>query len=93
MDAGYVIKKPLLTEKGTMMGEEANAYPFEVAMSADRATVRQALERMFGVEVLGVRTMIVKGKPRRYKRYAMRTKSWKKAIVKLQSGYAIEDFY
>ncbi len=91
MLAGHVIKRPLLTEKGTLLGEQANAYPFEVAMAADRTVVREAVEKLFGVKVVGVRTMIVKGKPRRASkgRY-YRTKSWKKAIVTLAEGQSIE---
>ena len=90
MESFHVIKRPLLTEKGTMMGEQANAFPFEVDLGASKTEIRQAVEKLFEVQVTGVRTMIVRGKPVTYKRHTLVKKPWKKAIVTLAEGQSIE---
>ena len=73
------------------MGEN-DKYVFEVASEANKNEVKQAVEKFFGVKVLDVRTMNVKGKPKRLGRYMGRRKDWKKAIVTLQSGDKIALF-
>ena len=90
MDTSHVIKRPLLTEKGTLLGEQANAYPFEVDVDANKLDIRKAVEELFSVRVVGVRTMIMRGKPLRYKRRLLARKPWKKAIVSLAEGQSIE---
>ena len=65
---------------------------FEVAIDANKKEVRQAVEKYFAVKVLDVRTMRMKGKPKRQGIHAGRRADWKKAIVKLQEGDTIDMF-
>ena len=88
-----ILKKPRVTEKGLRMAERDRAYPFEVATNANKVEIRQAVEAIFEVKVESVRTMNMIGKRRRMGRWFGIRPSWKKAIVKLRPGYAIEDFY
>jgi large subunit ribosomal protein L23 len=90
-DLTRVIVRPVVTEKSTDMGE-SDKYVFEVASDANKNEVKQAVEKFFGVKVIDVRTMNMKGKPKRLGRYMGRRKDWKKAIVKLQSGDKIDLF-
>ncbi len=86
-----VVRRPLITEKATLMKEQ-NRYAFEVAGKANKRQIKEAVEAAFKVNVVKVRAMIVPGKMRRIgRRYAM-TPSWKKAIVTLESGQKIEFF-
>ena len=87
-----ILLRPLVTEKGVHRSSRYNQYAFEVNPLADKADVRQAVEDMFDVKVLKVRTQHRKGKPRRYKfRYGC-TKDWKKAIVTLDPEHRIDFF-
>jgi large subunit ribosomal protein L23 len=88
-----ILRKPRVTEKGLRMAERHRAYPFEVAETANKVEIRQAVEAIFNVKVESVRTRNMLGKMRRLGRSWGRRPSWKKAIVKLQAGHAIEDFY
>jgi len=90
-DLTRVIVRPVVTEKTTDLGEH-DKYVFEVASEANKNEVKQAIERFFGVKVLDVRTLNVKGKPKRLGRHLGRRKDWKKAIVTLQSGDKIDLF-
>ena len=93
MEAEDVIKRPLmLTEKGTILREQENKYLFEVAMGANKIQVKNAVEELFDVDVLTVRTMIVRGRMRRMGRGRAKTKNWKKAIVELVEGDEIDFF-
>jgi large subunit ribosomal protein L23 len=90
-DLTRVIVRPVVTEKTTDLGEH-DKYVFEVASDANKNEVKQAVERFFGVKVLAVRTMNMKGKPKRLGRYMGHRKDWKKAVVTLQSGDKIDLF-
>ena len=93
MHAEDIIKRPLmLTEKGTVLREQENKYLFEVSMRANKVQIKNAVEELFDVDVLAVRTMIVLGRMRRMGRGRAKTKNWKKAIVELVEGDEI-DFY
>ena len=87
-----VIKRPIVTEKSTDIGEKQNAYVFEVQRNADKTEVRLAVEKLFNVKVDTVNTMIVHGKLKRVKQYFGRRPKWKKAIVTLQEGHKIDLF-
>lgn len=87
-----VLVRPIITEKATRLQTKVNAYPFEVAMGANRGDIKKAVEEAFAVKVLKVRTMIVKGKPRRTRIHAGLTSNWKKAIVTLNKDYRIDLF-
>lgn len=87
------LRRPLLlTEKGAALKEQLNKFLFEVARDATKPQIRAAVEQAFGVKVLSVRTMIVRGKERRMGRGYAKTQNWKKAIVTLQQGDTIPVF-
>lgn len=88
-----IILRPLiLTEKGETMREEQNKFFFEVAITANKDQVKKAVEKLFNVRVADVNTMVVRGKPGRIGRKATKRPNWKKAIVTLKEGDAIEFF-
>ena len=92
MDAINVIIRPLVTEKTNHLQSTRNEYAFEVNHAANKVQIRQAVEKLYNVRVIDVRTMNRKGKPRR-SRYKMATTSeWKRAIVKLAEDSRIELF-
>ena len=88
-----ILRRPRVTEKGLKMAERNRAYPFEVDNNANKIEIRQAVEAIFDVKVEAVRTMNMLGKYKRTGRSYGRTPNWKKAIVVLKEGHAIEDFY
>ncbi|MBI4317136.1 MAG: 50S ribosomal protein L23 [Chloroflexi bacterium] len=91
MNIYEVLRRPLVTEKGTtMIG--LNKYSFEVARSANKRQVQEAVERIFKVNVVGVNVINVPGKMRRVGRHRGMTPSWKKAMVTLREGQRIELF-
>ena len=85
-----VVQRPLLTEKGTRLKEEANLYLFRVVRTATKIEIKQAIEQLFKVKVAEVRTLRVQGKVKRMGRFAGRRAAWKKAIVTLKAGQSIE---
>lgn len=85
-----VVLKPLLTEKGTRLKEEGNQYLFRVARTANKIEIKQAIEQLFKVTVLDVRTARMRGKVKRMGRFQGRTSAWKKAIATLKEGDSIE---
>ena len=85
-----VVLKPLLTEKGTRCKEEANQYLFQVAKGANKVEIKQAIEQLFKVTVLEVRTLHVQGKVKRLGRFQGRRPDWKKAIATLKQGDSID---
>ncbi|MFP4353685.1 MAG: 50S ribosomal protein L23 [Phycisphaerae bacterium] len=87
-----VVIRPLVTEKGTHQSQTVNAYAFEVSPDANKAQIKQAIEKIYEVKVLNVRTANRKGKPRRTGRFIGNTRHWKKAIVELHEDYHIDLF-
>jgi len=87
-----IILRPLVTEKGFHKAERYNAYAFEVNRFAGKEAIRRAVEELFDVKVLRVRTQNRKGKPRRTRFRWGRTKAWKKAIVTLDPENRIDFF-
>ena len=88
-----IVKRPLiLTEKGNALREAENQYLFEVARTANKAQIRNAVEDLFNVRVDKVRTMIVRGRMRRMGRTWAKTQNWKKALVSLKEGETIDFF-
>ncbi|HEX74381.1 MAG TPA: 50S ribosomal protein L23 [Dehalococcoidia bacterium] len=83
-----VLRRPLLTEKNTELQAQGK-YAFEVAREANKHQVKQAVEKVFKVEVVAVNVMTVPGKTRRIGRRQVLTQSWKKAIVTLKPGDSI----
>ena len=94
LEPHQVILRPVITEKGTHQSthEHHNAYAFEVNLWANKEQIKHAVEELFGVRVLKVRTQMRQGKKRRYKFRIGKMSSWKKAVVKLHGEDKIE-FY
>jgi large subunit ribosomal protein L23 len=86
------IKKPLVTEKTNLAREADNQFAFEVQMSANKVEIRRAVEKLFGVRVVDVRTSITRGKMKRMKRGYGKAPNWKKALVTLHPEDTIELF-
>jgi large subunit ribosomal protein L23 len=91
-DPRTVVRKALITEKGTVMRELRRQYHFEVARDANKIEIRRAIEFIFHVKVQDVRTMQLSGKVKRTGRYVGKRSDWKKAIVTLQPDQKIELF-
>ncbi|MEZ0386266.1 MAG: 50S ribosomal protein L23 [Verrucomicrobium sp.] len=90
-DLYQVIKTIRLSEKATVLGETLNEYVFNVDPRANKIEIKQAVEKIFGKTVVGVRTMNYDGKKKRERRADFgRTNHWKKAVVRLKDGEKIE---
>jgi large subunit ribosomal protein L23 len=102
-----IIKRPLLTEKGTLLKETGGQAQggrevdpetlksqllFEVARDANKIEIRHAVEKLWNVDVVSVRTAVVRGKEKRMGRYIGRRSNWKKAVVTIAPGQNIEFF-
>jgi large subunit ribosomal protein L23 len=86
------IVRPLVTEKGTHQSTSLNAYAFQVSPKANKAQIKQAIEKIYNVKVVEVRTQTRKGKPRRAGKMMGHTQGWKKAIVVLHPDNHIDLF-
>jgi len=91
-DPRTVVRRAMITEKGTRIRERENSFLFEVARDANKIEIKQAVEAIFQVKVNSVRTLRVHGKPKRMGRYAGHRPDWKKAVVTLKKGQSIELF-
>ena len=91
MDASQVIIRPVVSEKSYVLTGAAK-YTFRVHADAHKTQIRQAIEDLFDVRVVEVRTASVKSKPKRRGLTAGRSRSWKKAIVQLRAGDSIPIF-
>ncbi len=91
MDASQVIIRPVVSEKSFVLAE-AGKYTFRVHEKAHKTQIRQAVELLFDVNVLAVRTAAVKSKPKRRGQSTGRTRRWKKAIVQVREGQTIPIF-
>lgn len=87
-----VLRRPHITEKANDLKDTNNEYVFEVANTANKIQIRQAVEGLFNVKVSEVRTSIVRGKDKRVGRFIGRRSNWKKAFVTLKDGYTIDFF-
>lgn len=92
MELHSIIKRPLITEKSTKSRDEANKFIFEVDRRANKIEIGNAVERIFKVKVIDVRTMNMTGKKKRMGRIVGQKSDWKKAIVTLAEGNTIEMF-
>ncbi len=82
----HIILRPIITEKSTFLKDKNREVCFEVAKGANKAEIKKAVEQLFKVKVESVRTQNKGGKWRRVGRSQGKTKSWKKAYVKLKEG-------
>ena len=87
-----IIRRPLVTEKGTTLKEQNNQLVFEVDLDANKSEVKKAVERLFKVTVLSVQTQNRLGKRKRLGKSVGRRKHWKKAIVTLKQGDRVDFF-
>ena len=91
-----IIIKPVITEKMTEMGEDMNRYGFIVNRKANKLQIKEAVEELYGVDVISVNTMTYRGKTKsRYTKTGIvsgKTSSYKKAIITVAEGETI-DFY
>ncbi len=91
MDHSQVIIRPVVSEKSYALAT-VGKYTFRVHPDAHKTQIKQAVEALFGVGVLGVRTSSVPSKPKRRGYTAGRTRQWKKAVVQLREGDTIPIF-
>jgi large subunit ribosomal protein L23 len=91
MDHSQVVIRPVVSEKSYVLAA-ADKYTFRVHPDAHKTQIRQAIEALFDVGVVEVRTMSVKSKPKRRGAIRGRTRSWKKAIVQVRAGDSIPIF-
>ena len=89
-DSANIIKRVLLTEKGTRLTEEQNKYVFRVSRDANKVEIKRAVEELFNVRVMAVNTMSRKGKKKRQRTaHAGTTSAWKRAVVTLNAEDSI----
>lgn len=89
IDIYKIIKRPIITEKTTKL-KQNGIYVFEVDINSTKNMIKEAIEKLFNVDVLSVKTTIIKGKLRRYGRYEGYRPDWKKAYVKIKQGQQIK---
>jgi large subunit ribosomal protein L23 len=92
MNANQIIRRPLVTEKSTILREEGNVLAFEVDPKANKIEVKRAVEELFKVKVDDVRLFNVRGKMKRMGRWAGKRRDWRKAYVRLKAGEKAPEF-
>ena len=91
-DPRTIVKRAMISEKGSRLLETANTYVFEVSPGSNKVEIKKAVESIFNVNVISVRTMNMYGKSKRLGVFFGRRSQWKKALVKLKEGQSIELF-
>ena len=92
MKANQIIRRPLVTEKSTILREEGNVIAFEVDPNANKIQVKSAVEELFKVKVEEVRLFNVRGKMKRMGRFIGKRRDWRKAYVRLKAGEKAPEF-
>ena len=92
MKVTSVIRRPIVTEKSSVLRETANTLVFEVAVDATKIDIKRAVEKHFGAKVAEVRTAVAHGKVKRQGRFVGRRPDWKKATVRLREGEKVPEF-
>jgi large subunit ribosomal protein L23 len=87
-----VIRRPLITEKTTVMREDGRTLVFQVSRDANKIDIRRAVERLLNAKVSSVRTSLAHGKMKRQGKYMGRRSDWKKAYVTLRPGEKLPEF-
>ena len=87
-----IIRRPLITEKTSILREDGKTIVFQVAPDANKVEIKRAVERLLGSKVATVRTSIAHGKVKRQGRFAGRRSDWKKAYVTLREGEKMPEF-
>ena len=92
INAQNILRRPIITERATTLGERFNQVAFEVDRRTNKHQIRDAVESVYGVRVRRVHTMVMPGKLKRRGTDVGKTPKWKKAIVTLQEGDVIDFF-
>ncbi len=87
-----VIKKPFVTEKTSVEKDENNVVAFVVDRAANKIEIKEAVEKLFKVDVVAVNTVNVAGKVKRYGARLGKRSNWKKAYVTLKAGSTVDFF-
>ena len=87
-----VIRRPLITEKTSILREDGRTIVFQVAIGANKIEIKRAVEQLLGAKVASIRTNIAHGKIKRQGRYAGQRPDWKKAYVTLRQGQKMPEF-
>jgi large subunit ribosomal protein L23 len=87
-----VIRRPLITEKTSIMREDGRTLVFQVASGANKVEIRRAVEQLLGAKVARIRTSIAHGKIKRQGRFFGQRPDWKKAYVTLREGEKMPEF-
>ena len=90
--AREIIVRPMITEKGTLLKSVGNQYLFHVDRRANKIEIKNAIQEIFNVQVVSVRTIRMPGKKKRMGRFEGKRPDWKKAVVTLKEGESIELF-
>ena len=88
-----VIRRPLITEKTSILREDGRTIVFHVAASANKTEVKRAVEKLLGSKVESVRTAIAHGKIKRQGKFSGQRSDWKKAYVRLREGEKLPEFF
>ena len=78
-----IVLRPIITEKSSLVKETANHYVFEVHRDVNKIEIKKAIEKLFKVKVISVKTSVIDGKTRRVGKFSGKKPDWKKAVVKL----------
>lgn len=89
MELSDILIRPLVTEKSTSQLNGESVFAFEVGVKANKLQIKHAIEAFYGVKVAEVRTLVVRGKIKRYGRHFGKRRNWKKAYVTLSSGQSL----
>ena len=92
MNANQIIRRPLVTEKSTILREAGNVLAFEVDPNANKIEVKRAVEELFKVKVIEVRLFNVRGKMKRMGRWVGKRRDWRKAYVRLDKDSKPPEF-
>jgi len=93
MNVYEVLKRPISTEKSNVLRDYYDQYTFEVDRRANKLQIKEAVEKIFDVDVISVNTMVMPAKRGRFgRRQVVRKPAWKKAVVKLAPGQEIQFF-
>ena len=87
-----VIRRPLITEKTSILREDGRTIVFQVAPGANKVEIKRAIEQLLGAKVASIRTSLVHGKVKRQGRFAGQRPDWKKAYVTLRVGEKMPEF-
>jgi large subunit ribosomal protein L23 len=92
MNLTDVIRRPLITEKTSILREDGKTIVFHVAAGANKIDIKRAVEHLLGAKVASVRTSIAHGKVKRQGRFVGKRSDWKRAYVRLRDGEKLPEF-